>query len=101
MLTIQTPAARANDPDTSHLAETHINRSGLRGRQQRQAAAAVRCYPGRTSAELAEITGIDRHRLAKRLPECETAGAVRRGDKRQCSVSHLMAIVWYVGEGGL
>lgn len=100
MLTIQTPASRAADPETSYLAERHINSSGLRGHQQRQAAAAVRCYPGRTSAELAEMTGIDRHRLAKRLPEAETAGAVRRGDKRQCSVSHLMAIVWNVGEGG-
>ena len=101
MRTVMTPASKSGDPITSYLAEQHVNRAGIRSHQQRQAAAAVSCYPGRTSAELAEITGIDRHRLAKRLPECETAGAVRRGYKRQCSVSHLMAIVWYVREGGL
>lgn len=101
MLTIQTPASRATDPETSYLAERHVNASGLRSHQQRQAAAAVRCYPGRTSAELAAITGLCRWMLGRRLSEAETAGAVRRGDKRQCSVSHLMAIVWNIGEGGL
>lgn len=100
MRNIQTQCYRNTDPVTSALAAEHINKAGLRGTQQRRAAAAVRVYPGHTSAELAYYTGIDRHQLAKRLPECEMAGAVRRGDKRQCSVSHLMAIVWNVGEGG-
>lgn len=101
MRNVQTQCYRNSDPVTSALAADHVNKTGLRSHQQRQAAAAVKVYPGHTSAEIAHFTGLCRFMLARRLGEAELAGAVRRGDKRQCAVSHLMAIVWYVGEGGL
>lgn len=97
MRTIETPASRSSDPITSYLAEKHVNCTGLRGRQQRQATAAVKCYPGRTSAELAATTGLCRFMLGRRLSECETAGAVCRGDHRQCTISGRQAVTWLVG----
>lgn len=100
MRTIETPASRGSDPITSYLAEQHVNKSGLRSRQQRQAAAAVKCYPGRTSLELSEITGLSRFLLARRLGEVEIAGAVRRGKPRRCAISHMVSIVWLVGRRG-
>ena len=57
MLTVQTPCSRGTDPETSHLAESHINRSGLRSHQQRQAAAAVSCYRGGRALSLLRLRG--------------------------------------------
>lgn len=100
MRNVHTPASRASDPVTSYMAEQHVNRSGLRSHQQRQAAAAVKCYPGRTSAELAAITGLCRWMLGRRLSEAETAGAVCRGDTRPCTISRRTATTWLVGSLG-
>ncbi len=97
MRTVMTPASKAADPITSYLAEKHVNCTGLRGHQQRQVAAIVKIYPGRTSAELSQLTGLERHLIAKRLPECETAGAVCRGDHRQCTISGRLAVTWLIG----
>lgn len=95
MITVQTPAARAADPITSHEAADDVTRSGLRGQQQRQAREAVEKYPGHTSAELAEKTGLDRFMLARRLPECITGGEVVKGTPRQCRVSRRRAVTWW------
>lgn len=78
------PAARRTDPESSHQAAEIHTLSGKRAHQQDQAAAAVRQFPGRTSFELALCTDLDRYMLARRLPECETAGRVRRGPMRAC-----------------
>ena len=91
---VATPAARRRDPVSSHLAAAHITRSGKRGAQQDQAAAAVRAHPGHTSFELALLTSLDRYLLARRLPECETAGRVKRGLIRHCTVTGRMAMEW-------
>lgn len=89
----RTPASRAGDPSSSHDAEAEINRTGQRASQQHRVLAAVRRYPGRTSAELARLTGMDRHMVAKRLPELEPLH-VQRGDKRQCAANHRPALTW-------
>ena len=93
--TIQTPIARRTDPESSHLAAEHVTRSGARAHQQAQAVAAVRAYPGCTSFELATRTDLDRYMLARRLPDAETAGAIRRGEQRVCQVSNRRALTWY------
>lgn len=95
MLDVQTPAARASDPQTSHAAAAHVTATGARAKQQALAAAAVREYPGLTSNELGKRSGIDRYVLARRLPECETAKAVERGQERRCSASGRMAVTWW------
>lgn len=94
-MNIQTPVARLADPATSHLAAEQITASGARAHQQHQAAAAVRAYPGMTSFELAMKTYLDRFMLARRLPECATAGTVFKGAARKCSVTGRAAITWH------
>lgn len=91
---VATPAARRTDPESSHQAAQIHTLSGKRAHQQDQAAAAVRKFPGRTSFELATCTGIDRYTLARRLPECETGGSVRRGTQRACTVTGRLAMEW-------
>ena len=41
-LPVETPIARATDPETSHLAGEEITRSGARAHQQAQTVAAIR-----------------------------------------------------------
>lgn len=91
---IETPIARASDPETSHLAGDAITASGRRAHQQAQTVAAIRAFPGRTMQELAELTGLDRYVLGRRVSECETAGLVRRLPKRQCAITGRMAEPW-------
>lgn len=92
---IETPAARGTDPETSHEAAEHVTKTGARAAQQRMAANAVDCYPGLTSMELAVRTGLCRFMLARRLPECRTAGTVRMGIARPCSRTGRTAHEWH------
>jgi DNA-binding MarR family transcriptional regulator len=60
---------------------------------------AVLETPSLTSAELAERHNLDRHMLARRLPELREAGLLRdnRDDSRfmrRCRVSGTRAVVW-------
>lgn len=96
MARVATPAARNSDPVTSHLAAEEITASGVRFSQQRQVADAVRRHPGHTSQELAELTGLERYMLARRLSECETAGTVKRGEPKRCSVTGRQALTWWL-----
>ena len=91
---VETPAARASDPETSHLAAEEVTASGVRQQQIGLAIAAVRAHPDRTSMELSVVTGHDRYMLARRLPDAETAGAVRKGPARTCTVSGRKAVTW-------
>jgi hypothetical protein len=102
MRRIETPAARNTDPSTSHEAAAEVTASGLRAFQQAQTVSAIRAYPGRTMQELAELTGLDRYMLGRRVSECETAGLVVRGVKRRCSITGRSAEPWWpAGEGML
>ena len=87
--------ARNTDPDSSHAAADDMVSSGAIGHQQAQAAAAVRAFPGRTSSELAEECGQDRHALARRLPECARAGRVRRGEIRPDRYTKRAGVTWW------
>lgn len=95
MYPVATPAARAADPETSHQAAEHVDATGARAAQQQLATKAVRLYPGLTSLELGSRTSLCRFLLARRLPECETGKAVKRGQARRCSVSGRMAATWW------
>jgi hypothetical protein len=95
MIDVQTPAFRRTDPHTSELAAASHTASGARASQQRAAAAAVARFPGRTSRELSVLAGLDRHELARRLPECEVGRAVFKGGARSCRESGRLAITWW------
>lgn len=116
--TVRTPASRRHDPATSALAESSITRSGERDRQQRIVRVLVEMFPGSTSAELAQLAEryclsvarniynheagdkmanrcqLDRWQIARRLPECETAGTVERAAPRKCSVKGRKSLTW-------
>ena len=95
MRLVSTPASRANDPQGSHNAERRMRSSGRLRSQQLMCAAAVKSYPGKTAAELSQVTGLDRYMLGRRLRECVTAGAVREGDHRKCAISHITVLTWW------
>jgi hypothetical protein len=87
--------ARATDPATSwEAAETMVS-SGKRALQQAAAEQAVKLNPGHTSAELARYCALDRYQLARRLPEAESAGLVRRGESRKCMATGHSATTWW------
>lgn len=95
---VQTPATHRHDPESSHAAEREVTESGSRADQQRQAAEAVRQYPGVTSRELARRSGVDRYVLGRRLPECETAGTVVRGSQVRDPDSGRLGVSWWPAE---
>lgn len=89
------PRARRSDPRTSHIAAAQLARSGALSRQQRVVLRLVERYPGRTSIELAELSGgdLDRYQVARRLPELAPE-FIRRSDttvERNGRPSH----VWF------
>lgn len=86
--------ARNTDPDTSHEAARDIVESGMQAQQQAQVAAAVRRHPGLTSRELADAASMDRHKVARRLPELEADGLVVHGVPRVCKLSGKRCQTW-------
>ena len=72
------PRARTTDPLSSHKAADDADRSGLIGRQCAAVLELVRATPGMTSAELAARHRMDRYVIARRLPDLERRGLVRR-----------------------
>ena len=91
------PIARSTDPSSSHEAAAFVTAVGARAAQQRLAAQAVAAYPGCTALELSAKSGICRYVLNRRLPECETHGAVVRGHIRRCNASKSgrSAVTWW------
>ena len=93
------PLARATDPRSSHdAAQAHVA-SGTHAEQKAAVLSLVRAKPDATSAELAlvaETTAIplDRYAVARRLPDLEKDGKVRRTGMRECRVSGRRAVTW-------
>lgn len=93
---LEQPVARRTDPETSHQAARAITQSGKREGQLLAVIALVRQYPGKTSLELARCGHtLDRYQLARRLPELEKAGKVRKGSPKKCGVSEQQAHTWW------
>ena len=92
-MNIQTPNARNTDPLSSHLAGEEVTVSGKRKRQIDFVVRLVKRKEGLTSAELAKKHGIDRHMVARRLPD---AIELKKGDSRKCNVSGRLAVTWWV-----
>lgn len=93
----KTPAlARRSDPATSHIAAARMRESGAAGRQAQAVLAAVRQWPGSTAVEIAQLAGIDRYAVSRRLPELAKAGSVRRSAPRNCTVNGRPQTTWRV-----
>lgn len=87
--------ARSTDISTSHEAGRYVAGSGIQCDQQSKAAAAVKQHPGLTSMKLADVTGLDRYMLARRLPELLKTKQVWRGPAMECPVSGRSACTWW------
>jgi hypothetical protein len=57
-----------------------MRESGQMRSQALEILELVKQFPGRTSKELGSFGRLDRHRVARRLPELESAKLVRRTD---------------------
>lgn len=86
--------ARNTDPDTSHEAARDLVDTGTQAQQHAQVASALRLHPGLTSRELAFSAGLDRHMVARRLPELEAEGLAVHGAPRICSMSRKRCQTW-------
>ena len=89
------PLARSSDPLSSHLAAENFTRSGRRANQKRELLAWLRGQSmALTSAEIARDSGMDRHGVARRLPDLERDGTVVRCGMRECGVNGGPALTW-------
>ncbi len=67
------PLAASADPDSSRVAGEQLTASGSQDRQKHEVLTALsklnaeHVYP--TSLEMSNLTGMDRHLLARRLPD--------------------------------
>ena len=95
LFTPSTARARNTDPATSHEAAAQVERSGSAEVDRVRALQAVHQWPGSTSAELADRIGMDRHAIARRLPELREAGKVENGDKRACCIKGTAQMTWW------
>jgi len=86
--------ARAGDPVSSHEAARAIVSSGNRAAQAAEVLAALRRFGKSTSRGLAEASGLDRHLVARRLPELEREGRVRRTEQIMCRWAGKFAVGW-------
>jgi len=78
------PNWRHSDPGSSEAAGLKVEGTGRAARQRQQALRAVWEHPGHTSKELAQLTGMDRYALARRLPELLRTGCVERTEDGEC-----------------
>lgn len=91
------PRARARryDPETSHVAAARVERRGSAEAQRALCLSAVLDHPGRTAAEIARITGLERHAPSRRLPELRDAEYIQVGPSRVCEVTGNPSMTWY------
>lgn len=92
------PASRSTDPESSRESEQHMNDSGERDRQRQRVLEAVQQHSGLTTKHLAQRTGMDRHMVARRMPELERHGLVRRGPVVSDPGDGRQGVTWWRAE---
>ena len=90
------PASKGGDSYTSDLAEERVTKLGVRQEQCRIVYELLQKHIGFTSKELAKISKLDRHMIARRLPDLLNVGKVRKGKKRKCSIARSLADTWFM-----
>lgn len=91
--------ARRSDPESSKAAAREITANGTRAAQKLAVLWALREHPGVTSLELANLKGLDRYTVSRRLPDLLADGLVRKGPMRTCTVAKRIALTWFTTEG--
>lgn len=91
--------ARRTDPATSHDAAREVEQSGTAGTQRQACRDEVYQKKGRTSAEIAEESGMDRYAVARRLGEMrndEDPPVWAPEDRaRKCRIMGRRALTWW------
>jgi hypothetical protein len=91
----RSPLARSSDPVSSHLTAEEVTRSGRRDNQKHKLIEWLRRQTQpMTLAEIAVSSGMERHAVARRLPDCERGGPVERCGMRECGAAGRPAITW-------
>jgi hypothetical protein len=91
--------AHRGDAETSREAVEHLNESGRLAAQQQVVLEALRQCDGATHAELGAFMGVHWLTPARRLPELERAGLVRKGEARICRVKGSRCTTWWIVDG--
>lgn len=87
--------SRTSDPASSHAAAAYVADTGVARTQQCRVLAALKQCPHRTSNELAVECGMERHMVAKRLPELLKRGRVAVSTpKRRDQHTNRWAVTW-------
>ena len=88
------PPASCPNEQTSREAEAR--HAGARTVNIRIVTELVKAYPGKTSLELYQRAfTMTRHEIARRLPDAEKCGLVRRGPARPCTAGRGIAVTWW------
>ncbi len=90
------PHSHAEDPYTSDLAAEQLVRSGRHKSIKAAVLAALREHNGSTSGELGRYLGRDWLYAARRLPELEAEGLVKKGPPRLCEFKRSKCVTWWV-----
>ena len=96
------PMSRSSDPVTSDIAEANHIKSGKRKRNCDLILEAIKSHPDCTSAELGELTGLDRVEAARRCSDLRNWGLIKNPkyeyavSKRKCRVTNSLCIVWRI-----
>lgn len=87
------PLARATDPTTSHVAAASMGQGAARHRAMILYELQRDRRP-RTYAEIADACGLEKHQVARRLPELLDEGVVRRLAAMRDTPSKRPAHLW-------
>ena len=92
-----TPLARNNGPATAQAAGRAMEKSKNLRHQCDWVAAIVRCRPGLTASEYAELCpenmkALIYHRIARRAKTCREKHLIRAGPIRKCTITGRMCM---------
>lgn len=88
------PRARRRDPSTSHMAALDVTESGRASEQAETVMRVLVQRPGLCSVEIPDYCDLDRYQVARRLPELERDGRVRRGIPR-ATTGGRQSVTWW------
>jgi len=92
--------AHREDPDTSRLAAEQLVESGGLARQQQAVFDALHRCDGSTHGEIGQTMGCHWLIPARRLPELQKAGLVKKGEPRICRVKGSRCVTWWLVDAG-
>ncbi len=96
--TLFDPLAHRDDPLSSYTAAGKALKSGKLKGQMKLCLLGVQRWPGKTSAELAVLIGVDRYCPGRRLSVIERRGLVKKGKARRCTVCRSICVTWSIPE---